>query len=57
MKKLKKNYKLVYEYFQTKWTSSYESTIKISTEDAWTLTDGPTIFLVDNIKNLALLSS
>ena len=55
MKKLNKNYKLVYDYFQTIWTCSYKSTIKISTEDAWTLTDGPTIFLVDNIKKLAFI--
>ena len=55
MQKLNKNYKLVYDYFQTIWTSTYKSTIKISTEDAWTLTDGPTIFLVDNIKKLAFI--
>ena len=50
LKILKNNYEEVYKYFQEKWKPSYKSTIKISTEDSWTLTDGPTIFLADNIK-------
>ena len=55
LNKLKKNYDSVYEYFQNKWDPVYQSTIKISTQDAWTLTDGPTIFLADDIKKIAMV--
>ena len=55
LKTLKKNYESVYQHFQTMWSPSYDSTIKITTEDAWTLTDGPTIFLADNIRRIAMI--
>lgn len=55
LKSLKNNYEGVYQYFQQKWNPTYKSTIKISTEDAWTLTDGPTIFLADNIRRIATI--
>ena len=55
LKALKNNYEKVYQHFQEKWSPSYESTIKISTEDSWTLTDGPTIFLADNIRKIATI--
>ncbi len=32
----------------------YQSTIKITTDDSYTLTDGPTIFLTENVERLAL---
>jgi hypothetical protein len=32
----------------------YNSTIKITTDDSYTLTDGPTIFLTENVEKLAL---
>jgi hypothetical protein len=28
--------------------------VKLSTEDAWTLTDGPTIYIAENVENMAL---
>ncbi len=55
LKKIKKSYESVYTHFQKSWTSTWKSTVKISTEDAWTLTDGPTIFLADNIRKIALI--
>tara|TARA_B100000674_G_C37804556_1_gene898123 strand:- start:171 stop:1073 length:903 start_codon:yes stop_codon:yes gene_type:complete len=33
----------------------YNSTIKITTDDSYTLTDGPTIFLTEDVERLALL--
>jgi hypothetical protein len=55
LKNLKKNYDQVYNYFQEKWVPTYDSMIKISTADSWTLTDGPTIFLADDIKKIAFI--
>ncbi len=54
VKKLKKNYGQVYRHFCEKQKKMYESCIKITTEDASTLTDGPTIFITNNVKKLAL---
>lgn len=48
-----KNYEKVYKYFNENKKKRYESTIKITTSDAHTLTDGPTIFLTDNVKKVA----
>lgn len=38
----------IYNYFISNRKKRYDSTIYISTSDAYTLTDGPSIFLVDN---------
>ena len=32
----------------------YQSVIKITTNDAYTLTDGPTIFLTEDVQKMAL---
>tara|TARA_B100001093_G_scaffold519633_1_gene609568 strand:+ start:2161 stop:4554 length:2394 start_codon:yes stop_codon:yes gene_type:complete len=53
LKKCKKNYEEVYNYFQKQRSKKYDSTIKITTNDAHTLTDGPTIFLTKDVKKLA----
>tara|TARA_B100000795_G_C22790884_1_gene436888 strand:- start:1 stop:2388 length:2388 start_codon:yes stop_codon:yes gene_type:complete len=53
LKKCKKNYDQIYKYFKKTNEQFYESTIKITTNDAHTLTDGPTIFLTDDVKKLA----
>ena len=53
LKKCKKHYDEVYEYFQDDKEKRYNSTIKITTSDANTLTDGPTIFLTKNVKKVA----
>ena len=53
LKKCKKSYDKIYSYFQEKKKKRYESTIKITTEDANTLTDGPTIFLTNDVKKVA----
>tara|TARA_Y100000389_G_scaffold92359_1_gene89046 strand:+ start:2097 stop:4478 length:2382 start_codon:yes stop_codon:yes gene_type:complete len=49
----KETYDGIYEYFQRKRSKKYESNIKITTSDAYTLTDGPTIFLTENVPKIA----
>lgn len=49
---IKKEYSSVYTYFQTKKKALYEKPIKITTSDAYTLTDGPTIYLANNIEKI-----
>lgn len=53
LKKCKNNWTEIYNYFQEKRKKTYNSTIKITTNDANTLTDGPTIFLTNDVKKLA----
>tara|TARA_B100001059_G_scaffold170390_1_gene170331 strand:+ start:3836 stop:6226 length:2391 start_codon:yes stop_codon:yes gene_type:complete len=53
LKKCKKEYSDIYRYFLENRKKSYNSTIKITTSDAHTLTDGPTIFLTNNVKKIA----
>jgi hypothetical protein len=40
--------------YKSNLTKQYKSNIKITTTDAYTLTDGPTIFLTENVEKLAL---
>jgi len=49
---IKENYSQVYEYFLTRNDPLYPKPIKITTNDAYTLTDGPTIYLADNIEKI-----
>ena len=49
-----KDYQRLYKHFIKSKQKKYESTIKLTTEDAKTLTDGPTIFLVENVDKIAL---
>ena len=51
---VKKNYNEIYTYFQEKRKKMYESVIKITTADAYTLTDGPTIFLTENVEKMSM---
>ena len=51
---LRDNYEKVYQYFNDKYKSKKQSFIKITTSDSHTLTDGPTIFISDNVKKLGL---
>jgi hypothetical protein len=53
LKKCKKNYEEIYNYFQKTIKKKYDSVIKITTDDAHTLRDGPTIFLTTDVKKLA----
>ena len=43
----------IYKHFQNKDTSLYDSTSYFITSDAYTLSDGPTIFLADDITKIA----
>ena len=49
---LKEKYTEVYVYFKGKRKKIHDSTIKITTSDAHTLTDGPTIYLADNVEKI-----
>ena len=51
---LRDNYEKVSKYFNDKYKSKKQSFIKITTNDSYTLTDGPTIFISDNVKKLGL---
>lgn len=44
---------IVYELLQSKRIAKYESTIHIATTDSHTLTDGPTIFLANNVEKIS----
>lgn len=46
-------YENIYNHFKQNNKCKYESTIKITTSDSHTLTDGPTIFLTDNVDKLS----
>ena len=50
LKKCKKNYEVIFNYFKENKNRRYNSTIKITTEDSHTLTDGPTIFIANDLK-------
>ena len=49
---LRSNYKEIYGYFKDRKKKMHESVIKITTEDAYTLTEGPTIFITNDVENL-----
>jgi len=53
LRAIKGDYQDVYEHFQRERKKRYESNIFVSTKDAHTLTDGPTIFLADNVERIA----
>jgi hypothetical protein len=54
LSKLKKDqYDKIYNKFLTKKEKKHNSIIKITTSDAHTLTDGPTILLTDNVEKIA----
>ena len=53
LKKLKLSDK-EWDSYLKKYKQIYESSIKITTSDAHTLTDGPTIFLVENVEKLGM---
>jgi hypothetical protein len=43
----------IYQYFQSNREEKYKSNIYIATQDAHTLTDGPTIFLADDVEKIS----
>ena len=49
---IKENYSVVHEHFLTRNPPLYPKPIKITTNDAYTLTDGPTIYLADDIEKI-----
>ena len=52
LSKIKKNYNEIYEHFQEKKQPLHKSVVKITTEDAHTLTDGPTIYLTNDVDKI-----
>ena len=53
LKVLKEKYESVYQYFTENRSLYYPSSIRITTGDAYTLTDGPTIYLAKDIEKIA----
>jgi|UniRef100_A0A6C0BZB1 hypothetical protein len=49
----KDNYEEIYSYFKNKRKPLHDSTIKITTNDSYTLTNGPTIYLADDVEKIA----
>lgn len=47
------SWNLIYNYFVNKREKKYDSNIHLVTNDAYTLTDGPCIFLTDNVEKIA----
>ena len=43
----------IYQYFRERRTQKFESNIHVATKDAHTLTDGPTIFLADDVEKIS----
>jgi len=50
---LKNVYGEIYEHFKNTRESVYKSNIKLTTSDAYTLTDGPTIYMAEDIEKIA----
>ena len=50
---IKNNYDEVYSYFKTNRKPFFDSCIKITTNDSYTLTDGPTIYMATDIEKIA----
>jgi len=50
---LERYYSVIYQHFQHNKEKYLDSSIYITTRDASTLTDGPTIFLVNNVEKIA----
>jgi hypothetical protein len=49
---IKNSYTEVFQYFKSKRSPLYPKPIKITTNDAYTLTDGPTIYLANDIEKI-----
>lgn len=43
----------IYQYFQQQRKQRYNSTVYLTTKDAYTLTDGPTIYLATDVEKIA----
>jgi hypothetical protein len=50
---LKNEYDEIYTHFKNTRKSVYKSNIKLTTSDAYSLTDGPTIYMADDIEKIA----
>ena len=49
---LKTEYDKVFKHFQDRKKAMYESNIKLTTSDAYTMTDGPTIYMAEDIDKI-----
>jgi hypothetical protein len=49
---LKNDYDKVFIHFQDRKKAMYESNIKLTTSDAYTMTDGPTIYMAEDIDKI-----
>lgn len=48
-----KDYNLLVKWYSSLSKPLYKSTIYISTKDAWTLTDGPTLYMTNNVNMIS----
>ena len=51
--KEKNNWEIIYKYFMKRREKKYESTTYISTKDAYTLINGPTIYITQDVNKIA----
>jgi len=51
--KIKKNYREIFEYFKENRKKKLESYIYLTTTDAHTLTDGPSLYLTDDLEKIS----
>ena len=52
--RVKKNWSTIYEHFQKKQKKKYDSVVRLTTNDSYTLTDGPTMFITNKIERVSM---
>ena len=52
LKIVKNKYEGIYKYFNNQRAKKYDSMIFVTTKDSYTLTDGPTIYLADDVEKI-----
>ena len=52
LKIVKNKYEDIYKYFNNQRAKKYDSMIFVTTKDSYTLTDGPTIYLADDVEKI-----
>jgi hypothetical protein len=52
LKLIEDDYENIYNHFKLHTTTQFESTIMVTTKDSYTLTDGPTIYLANNVDKI-----
>ena len=50
----KEDWEEIYNYFNSKKKKKFESTIYLSSSDSYTLSNGPTLYLTDDIEKIGI---